>query len=324
MDFVCCFKCINITNHQSFKTIYYILRMSTQIDFRTLPTNVPSLCIPRVFSNWTEGRIRRVFDDLSMGEIQRIDVVSKTTEKGEKFNRVFVHFKRWFSNENADMTRERVLNGKEIKIVYDDPWFWKVSAYREPKKQTNGRERPRASIQFDDEDKPANNRPDNKPYNRPDNRPDNKPYNRPDNRPDNKPYNRPDNRPDNKPYAKNRPDNKPYNRPDNKPYAKNRPDNRPYNKPDNNKSIGMTQPVRSERDAKESCDTSPVVEPVVVVKTEEVVAPTSDTTSSNQDLPGININYGSATTIPKRRKLKIKKEPVSLKVEVEEGEIAEL
>ena len=283
--------------------------MSTQIDFRTLPTNVPSLCIPRVFSNWTEGRIRRVFDDLSMGEIQRIDVVSKTTEKGEKFNRVFVHLKRWFSNENADMTRERVLNGKEIKIVYDDPWFWKVSAYREPKKQTNGRERPRASIQFDDEDKPANNRPDNRPYanNRPYNRQDNKPYNRPDNRP----YNRPDNRP----Y--NRPDN----RPDNKPYAKNRPDN---------KSIGMTQPVRSERDAKESCDakkscdTMPVVEPVVVVKTEEVVAPTSDTTSSNQDLPGIDINYGSATTIPKRRKLKIKKEPVALKVEVEEGEIAEL
>jgi hypothetical protein len=222
-----------------------------------------------------------------MGEIQRIDVVSKTTEKGEKFNRVFVHFKRWFSNENADMTRERVLNGKEIKIVYDDPWFWKVSAYREPKKeQPNGRERPRASIQFDDEYKPANNRPDNKPYN--------------------KPYNRP--------YANNRPDNR--------PYAK----NRPYNKPDNNKSIGMTQPVRSERDAKESCDTKPVVEPVVVVKTEEVVAPTSDTTSSNQDLPGININYGSATIVPKRRKLKIKKEPVALKVEVEveEGEIAEL
>ena len=276
--------------------------MSTQIDFRTLPTNVPSLCIPRVFSNWTESRIRRVFDDLSMGEIQRIDVVSKTTEKGEKFNRVFVHFKHWFSNENADMTRERVLNGKEIKIVYDDPWFWKVSAYREPKKQTNGRERPRASIQFDDEDKPANNRPDNKPYNKPYNRPDNRPYNRPDNRP----YNRPDNRP----Y--NRPDN----RPDNRPYAKNRPDN--------NKSIGMTQPVRSEHDAKESCDTMPVVEPVVVVKTEEVVAPTSDTTSSNQDLPGIDINYGSVTTIPKRRKIKIKKEPVALKVEVEEGEITEL
>lgn len=138
--------------------------MNSHIDFRTLPNNVPSLCIPRVFSNWTESRIRRIFDDLGMGEIQRIDVVSKTTEKGEKFNRVFVHFKRWFANKNADMARERLLNGKEIKIVYDDPWFWKVSAYREVKKDnhhSDREERPRASIRFDDdrEQRPSDRRP---------------------------------------------------------------------------------------------------------------------------------------------------------------------
>lgn len=129
--------------------------MNSHIDFRTLPNNVPSLCIPRVFTNWTENRIRRIFDDLGMGEIQRIDVVSKTTEKGEKFNRVFVHFKRWFANQNADMARERLLNGKEIKIVYDDPWFWKVSAYREATKKSehhsDREERPRATIKFDDD-----------------------------------------------------------------------------------------------------------------------------------------------------------------------------
>jgi hypothetical protein len=90
-----------------------------------------------------------VFNELGIGEIHRIDIVSKNTDKGEKFNRVFVHFKHWFSNNNADMARERVLNGKEIKIIYDDPWFWKVSAYREPEKK--GIERSsRASIKFDD------------------------------------------------------------------------------------------------------------------------------------------------------------------------------
>ena len=147
--------------------------MNSHIDFRTLPNNVPSLCIPRVFSNWTEVRIRRIFDDLGMGEIQRIDVVSKTTEKGEKFNRVFVHFKRWFANKNADMARERLLNGKEIKIVYDDPWFWKVSAYREVKKDnhhSDREERPRASIRFDDdrEQAPAKGRPqEQRPSERP-------------------------------------------------------------------------------------------------------------------------------------------------------------
>ena len=106
--------------------------MNPAIDFRTLPQNVPIICIPRVFPNINELRIRRVFDELNLGAIERIDIVSKSTEKGEKFNRVFVHFKKWNSEGNAAIARERLLNGKDIKIVYDDPWFWKVSAYRQP------------------------------------------------------------------------------------------------------------------------------------------------------------------------------------------------
>jgi hypothetical protein len=89
------------------------------------------LCIPRVYPNINESRIRKIFDDLNMGELDRIDVVTKTSEKGDKFNRVFVHFKRWNNSENSNVARERLLNGKEIKIIYDDPWFWKISAYRE-------------------------------------------------------------------------------------------------------------------------------------------------------------------------------------------------
>ena len=106
------------------------------IDVRTVPQNVPIICIPRVFPNINELRIRRVFDELNLGAIERIDIVSKSTEKGEKFNRVFVHFKKWNSEGNAEIARERLLNGKDIKIVYDDPWFWKVSAYRQPAKET--------------------------------------------------------------------------------------------------------------------------------------------------------------------------------------------
>jgi hypothetical protein len=132
--------------------------MMTHIDFRTLPTNVPSLCIPRVYSNIDEARIRGVFEELDMGDIQRIDVIGKTNEKGDKFNRVFVHFKQWNASENANIARERLLNGKEIKILYDDPWFWKVSAYREPARPSGAKQshphRPqkKASIQFDFDD----------------------------------------------------------------------------------------------------------------------------------------------------------------------------
>ena len=105
--------------------------MTTTIDFRTLPVNVPSLCIPRVYPNISEARIRKIFDELCLGLIDHVDIISKTTEKGEKYNRVFIHFQRWFTDGNASIARERLVNGKDIKIIYDEPWFWKVSAYRE-------------------------------------------------------------------------------------------------------------------------------------------------------------------------------------------------
>lgn len=93
-----------------------------------------------------------------MGDIQRVDVIGKTNEKGDKFNRVFVHFKQWNASENANIARERLINGKEIKILYDDPWFWKVSAYREPVRPSGAKQnhvrRPqkKASIQIDSDD----------------------------------------------------------------------------------------------------------------------------------------------------------------------------
>ena len=130
------------------------LNMSSSVDFRILPVHTPSLCIPRVFSNIDEKRIRRIFADLNIGEIDRIDFVNKTTEKGEKYNRVFVHFKRWFSTTEANMAREKLLAGKEIKIIYDEPWFWKVSAYRETSQQEKKPrlpEKKKATMQFDDD-----------------------------------------------------------------------------------------------------------------------------------------------------------------------------
>lgn len=127
----------------------------TAIDFRTLPDFIPSMCIPRVYPNISEGRIRKIFDELNIGVIERVDIVSKNTEKGEKFNRVFIHMDRWFHNSNASVARERLLGGKDIKIIYDDPWFWKVSAYKpaaEGSSSNNNNNKKKATIQFDSSD----------------------------------------------------------------------------------------------------------------------------------------------------------------------------
>jgi hypothetical protein len=130
------------------------------IDLRTLPITTPSLFIPRVFPNIDEKRIRRIFDELNIGVIDRIDIVKvnspSNVKVGDAFNRVYVHFKNWFSNSDANKTREALLSGKEIKIVYDEPWFWKVSAYREPVKVVKPvrQEKKKATIEFEEVPKP--------------------------------------------------------------------------------------------------------------------------------------------------------------------------
>ena len=129
------------------------------INLSTIPMNLPSLCIPRVFPNITEARIYKIFGDLKLGEIERIDIVPKTAENGDKYNRVFVHFSRWFNNTHTDEVRGRLLNGKDIKIIYDEPWFWKVSAYRPPAPRPQAaprprQQRPKATIELDCEKEP--------------------------------------------------------------------------------------------------------------------------------------------------------------------------
>lgn len=95
----------------------------------SLSISEPSICIPRVFSNITELRIKNVFDELfGRNNIKQIDVIKQTDKNGNLYNKVFIHFYAW-PIEHID-TRQKLLNGKEIKIVYEQPWFWKCSASR--------------------------------------------------------------------------------------------------------------------------------------------------------------------------------------------------
>lgn len=98
------------------------------IDLRYLAESQPSLCIPRVFNNIDEARIRQVFDQLGLGKIHHIDIVVRKNEKSETFKRVYIHFEKWFCNDSANAARSKLISGKEIKVVYDNPWFWKISA----------------------------------------------------------------------------------------------------------------------------------------------------------------------------------------------------
>jgi len=90
-----------------------------------------------VFDNIEKKVIWGVFTELfGRDAIDRIDVVFKETPNGEKYKRVFVHFRAWPTTYESQLVRRKLLDGQEIKIVYDEPWFWKCSASRIEKPAT--------------------------------------------------------------------------------------------------------------------------------------------------------------------------------------------
>ena len=96
------------------------------------PVTGPSICIPRTFptirGEQTKRAVFRTFKDLRIGHIERIDTVHKTDRNGERFCTVYVHLRWYTDNKLACETRQKLIDGKEIKIVYDEPWFWKCTA----------------------------------------------------------------------------------------------------------------------------------------------------------------------------------------------------
>ena len=105
-------------------------------------TNGPIMLIPRVFPNISEKRIRGVIGALRIGYIEKVDIINTKGKEGKQFNKVFIHMKSWNETEEAQMAKKRLEEGKEIKIVYDDPWFWKVVAYKSQKPKRAYRPKP--------------------------------------------------------------------------------------------------------------------------------------------------------------------------------------
>ena len=63
----------------------------TQFDLSSFAASAPSICIPRVFPNITERRVWAIFENLGFGEVEKIDMIERTSKSGDTFKRVFVH-----------------------------------------------------------------------------------------------------------------------------------------------------------------------------------------------------------------------------------------
>lgn len=137
-----------------------------KIDYSLIPENVPAICIPYVFENIHETRIRGIFKDLEIGDVSTIDLVPYTASDGKRVNRVFIHLK-WNTQESTNKVRTKLLCGREIKVIYDDPWFWCVSASRAKapprEKKASPPLKSRPHIEDDDDDEEQKPRHSSKP-----------------------------------------------------------------------------------------------------------------------------------------------------------------
>lgn len=96
----------------------------------------PSICIPRTLNNITWRTVKDTFETiLGKGTVERVDLIND--RNGEPFCKIFIHLRYWPHDEDATLIRQQLLEGETVKIVYDNPWFWKCSASRLPKPQRN-------------------------------------------------------------------------------------------------------------------------------------------------------------------------------------------
>lgn len=86
-----------------------------------------TLCIPRVFSNISKQFIKNIINKYKLGFVDSIEIIHKKTDKGIHYKCVFIHLK-WFNSENAIYAKQRFLDGKDIKIIYSEPFYWKMNS----------------------------------------------------------------------------------------------------------------------------------------------------------------------------------------------------
>jgi hypothetical protein len=85
----------------------------------------PSLCIPRINIDIKKNMIVERFKQLNIGKIENVDIIFKNNEKNQKFYSVFIHI-QWNNSELSKYIINRIVSGKDIKVIYDGFLFWKV------------------------------------------------------------------------------------------------------------------------------------------------------------------------------------------------------
>jgi hypothetical protein len=92
-----------------------------------------SIYIPILLGQITELQIKELFNILDIGNVSRVDFVSKINKTGDITRQAFVHFETWYNTYTAKNLQARILDPNvNAKLVYDDPKFWPLLPAHNP------------------------------------------------------------------------------------------------------------------------------------------------------------------------------------------------
>jgi len=104
---------------------------------------VDTRSLPRVGGNNEEYEaaakefIAKQFARQLIGEVDRIDLVSKKTPDGYTFYIAFVHFKVWHSTHAAHTLQQTIREGtKKATVQYHKDWYWIVTENLKPRTES--------------------------------------------------------------------------------------------------------------------------------------------------------------------------------------------
>tara|TARA_Y100000992_G_scaffold124944_1_gene81937 strand:+ start:662 stop:979 length:318 start_codon:yes stop_codon:yes gene_type:complete len=90
-----------------------------------LESTTTSLCIPRIHNSINKDYIYKVFCKLKIGYILKVKELFIKKEKGD-YKRIIIHLKWNTNTENGKRMKQQLEEGKTIKVVYQEPWYWKI------------------------------------------------------------------------------------------------------------------------------------------------------------------------------------------------------
>jgi len=90
----------------------------------------PSVLIPHVWEKITKEYIISVFEKLQIADVARVDMIPRNNSNSFM---AFVHMNCWYDNIASNNLRNKIIEGEEGRVVYNDPWHWVVVIAKNPR-----------------------------------------------------------------------------------------------------------------------------------------------------------------------------------------------